>query len=67
MKAGDTIINTTSVTAHRSSPALIDYSYIKGAITTFTRSLATNLTEKASGKCRSTTAGLDATYRIKFR
>lgn len=46
MQAGDCIINTTSVTAYRSSPALIDYSSTKGAITTFTRSLATNLTEK---------------------
>jgi NAD(P)-dependent dehydrogenase (short-subunit alcohol dehydrogenase family) len=43
---GDCIINTTSVTAYRSSPALIDYSSAKGAITSFTRSLATNLTEK---------------------
>lgn len=46
MKAGDCIINTTSVTAYRSSPSLIDYSSTKGAITTFTRSLATNLTDK---------------------
>ena len=46
MKAGDCIINTTSVTAYRSSPSLIDYSSTKGAITTFTRSLATNLVEK---------------------
>ncbi|WPV01457.1 SDR family oxidoreductase [Mucilaginibacter sp. cycad4] len=46
MHAGDCIINTTSVTAYRSSPSLIDYSSTKGAITTFTRSLATNLTEK---------------------
>jgi NAD(P)-dependent dehydrogenase (short-subunit alcohol dehydrogenase family) len=43
---GDTIINTTSVTAYRSSPNLIDYSSTKGAITTFTRSLATNLVKK---------------------
>lgn len=43
LKAGDTIINTTSVTAYRSSPNLIDYSSTKGAITSFTRSLATNL------------------------
>lgn len=43
---GDTIINTTSVTAYRSSPHLLDYSSTKGAITTFTRSLATNLAEK---------------------
>lgn len=40
---GDSIINTTSVTAYRSSPNLIDYSSTKGAITSFTRSLATNL------------------------
>ncbi|QQL49428.1 SDR family oxidoreductase [Mucilaginibacter ginkgonis] len=46
LQAGDCIINTTSVTAYRSSPSLIDYSSTKGAITTFTRSLATNLTEK---------------------
>jgi len=43
---GDSIINTTSVTAYRSSPGLIDYSATKGAITTFTRSLATNLAKK---------------------
>lgn len=46
MTAGDCIINTTSVTAYRSSPSLIDYSSTKGAITTFTRSLATNLVDK---------------------
>ncbi|MCD8742083.1 glucose 1-dehydrogenase [Mucilaginibacter roseus] len=46
LKEGDTIINTTSVTAYRSSPGLIDYSSTKGAITTFTRSLATSLAEK---------------------
>ena len=43
LKAGDCIVNTTSVTAYRSSPNLIDYSSTKGAITSFTRSLATNL------------------------
>lgn len=46
LNEGDCIINTTSVTAYRSSPNLIDYSATKGAITSFTRSLATNLTEK---------------------
>jgi NAD(P)-dependent dehydrogenase (short-subunit alcohol dehydrogenase family) len=46
MHEGDCIINTTSVTAYRSSPSLIDYSSTKGAITTFTRSLATNLAKK---------------------
>lgn len=46
LKEGDCIINTTSVTAYRSSPNLIDYSSTKGAINSFTRSLATNLTDK---------------------
>ncbi|WP_345948115.1 SDR family oxidoreductase [Mucilaginibacter sp. PAMB04274] len=46
LQKGDTIINTTSVTAYRSSPELIDYSSTKGAIVTFTRSLAKNLAEK---------------------
>ena len=46
MKAGDSIINTTSVTAYRSSPNLVDYSSTKGAITSFTRSLATNIVKK---------------------
>lgn len=46
MQEGDCIINTTSVTAYRSSPHLIDYSSTKGAITSFTRSLATNLAKK---------------------
>jgi NAD(P)-dependent dehydrogenase (short-subunit alcohol dehydrogenase family) len=46
LRAGDCIINTTSVTAYRSSPTLIDYSSTKGAIVTFTRSLATNLAKK---------------------
>jgi len=46
LKEGDTIINTTSVTAYRSSPELLDYSSTKGAILSFTRSLATNLAKK---------------------
>lgn len=46
LQVGDCIINTTSVTAYRSSPSLMDYSSTKGAITTFTRSLATNLVDK---------------------
>jgi NAD(P)-dependent dehydrogenase (short-subunit alcohol dehydrogenase family) len=46
MKKGATIINTTSVTAYRGSPKLLDYSATKGAITAFTRSLALNLAEK---------------------
>lgn len=43
MTKGDAIVNTSSVTAYRGSPGLIDYSATKGAITTFTRSLALNL------------------------
>lgn len=46
MKEGDTIINTTSVTAYRGSEHLLDYSASKGAIVTFTRSLALNVAEK---------------------
>jgi NAD(P)-dependent dehydrogenase (short-subunit alcohol dehydrogenase family) len=46
LKEGATIINTTSVTAYRGSPHLIDYASTKGAIVSFTRSLATNLADK---------------------
>ena len=46
MKEGDCIINTSSVTAYNGSPGLIDYSATKGAITSFTRSLALNLAKK---------------------
>jgi len=45
-KKGDTIINTTSVTAYRGSEHLLDYSSTKGAIVTFTRSLSTMLSKK---------------------
>jgi NAD(P)-dependent dehydrogenase (short-subunit alcohol dehydrogenase family) len=37
---GSAIINTTSVTAYRGSPHLLDYAATKGAIVAFTRSLA---------------------------
>ncbi|HEY0058417.1 MAG TPA: SDR family oxidoreductase [Flavisolibacter sp.] len=46
LKKGSCIINTTSVTAYRGSPQLIDYSATKGAIVTFTRSLASSLAKK---------------------
>ncbi|MEI4769144.1 SDR family oxidoreductase [Psychrobacillus sp. FJAT-51614] len=46
MTKGDTIVNTSSITAYNGSPELIDYSATKGAITSFTRSLALNLIEK---------------------
>jgi NAD(P)-dependent dehydrogenase (short-subunit alcohol dehydrogenase family) len=40
---GASIINTTSVTAYRGSPGLLDYSATKGAIVSFTRSLSQKL------------------------
>ncbi|HYD31489.1 MAG TPA: SDR family oxidoreductase [Azospirillaceae bacterium] len=40
MKEGSAIINTTSVTAYKGNPMLIDYASTKGAIVAFTRSLA---------------------------
>ncbi|PLR35434.1 NAD(P)-dependent oxidoreductase [Chimaeribacter californicus] len=43
---GGAIINTSSITAYRGNPKLIDYSSTKGAITAFTRSLSTNLLER---------------------
>lgn len=46
MKAGSSIINTTSVTAYRGSGHLIDYASSKGAIVSFTRSLSGNLAKK---------------------
>ena len=46
MEEGDCIINTTSVTAYRGSKHLIDYASTKGAIVSFTRSLAQNLAPK---------------------
>lgn len=46
MQSGDSIINTTSVTAYRGSEHLLDYSSTKGAINSFTRSLSKNLAEK---------------------
>ncbi|CAM3139723.1 SDR family oxidoreductase [Filibacter tadaridae] len=46
MTDGDSIVNTSSVTAYNGSPGLLDYSATKGAITSFTRSLALNLAEK---------------------
>ncbi|MCG7419539.1 SDR family oxidoreductase [Macrococcoides goetzii] len=45
LSKGDTIINTSSVTAYRGSKTLIDYSATKGAITAFTRSLSQSLAD----------------------
>jgi NAD(P)-dependent dehydrogenase (short-subunit alcohol dehydrogenase family) len=46
LKEGATIVNTTSVTAYKGSPKLLDYSATKGAIVAFTRSLSQLLAEK---------------------
>ncbi|AQQ55160.1 SDR family oxidoreductase [Planococcus lenghuensis] len=46
LKSGSSIINTTSITAFRGEPSLIDYSSTKGAILAFTRSLSGSLVEK---------------------
>jgi NAD(P)-dependent dehydrogenase (short-subunit alcohol dehydrogenase family) len=46
LKSGAAIVNTSSVTAYRGSPHLLDYSSTKGAIVSFTRSLAKGLAEK---------------------
>ncbi|MCC5639152.1 SDR family oxidoreductase [Nostoc sp. CHAB 5844] len=46
LKQGSAIINTTSVTAYKGNPQLLDYSSTKGAIVAFTRSLSQNLVEK---------------------
>jgi NAD(P)-dependent dehydrogenase (short-subunit alcohol dehydrogenase family) len=40
MPAGGAVINTTSITAYKGSPGLIDYASTKGAILAFTRSLS---------------------------
>jgi NAD(P)-dependent dehydrogenase (short-subunit alcohol dehydrogenase family) len=46
MPEGSRIINTTSVTAFKGNPKLLDYSASKGAIVAFTRSLALSLADK---------------------
>jgi NAD(P)-dependent dehydrogenase (short-subunit alcohol dehydrogenase family) len=46
LRAGSAIVNTTSVTAYKGSPELLDYSSTKGAIVAFTRSLSQNLAQK---------------------
>jgi NAD(P)-dependent dehydrogenase (short-subunit alcohol dehydrogenase family) len=46
LKKGARIINTTSVTAYKGSPHLLDYSATKGAIVAFTRSLSLQLIER---------------------
>ncbi len=43
LNPGSAIINTTSITAYKGAPDLLDYSSTKGAIVSFTRSLALSL------------------------
>jgi NAD(P)-dependent dehydrogenase (short-subunit alcohol dehydrogenase family) len=46
LKKGAVIVNTTSVTAYKGSPKLLDYSASKGAEIAFTRSLSQALADK---------------------
>lgn len=46
LKEGASIINTTSITAYRGSPELVDYAATRGAIVAFTRSLSGSLAKK---------------------
>jgi NAD(P)-dependent dehydrogenase (short-subunit alcohol dehydrogenase family) len=46
LREGSAIINTASVTAYHGHPVLLDYSATKGAIVSFTRSLALNLVKR---------------------
>jgi NAD(P)-dependent dehydrogenase (short-subunit alcohol dehydrogenase family) len=46
LRRGSAIVNTTSVTAYRGSPHLLDYSATKGAIVAWTRSLALALVDR---------------------
>ncbi|MCY8869177.1 SDR family oxidoreductase [Bacillus inaquosorum] len=46
LREGSAIINTTSITAYEGDTMLIDYSSTKGAIVSFTRSMAMSLADK---------------------
>ena len=46
LKENSVIINTSSITAYKGNATLLDYSATKGAITSFTRSLSTNLADR---------------------
>jgi len=46
LQEGSAIVNTTSVTAYKGNPQLLDYSATKGAVVAFTRSLSQGLVEK---------------------
>ena len=46
LREGSVIINTTSVTAYKGNPQLLDYSSTKGAIVSFTRALSQAVAQK---------------------
>ncbi len=46
LKPGSSIINTTSITAYKGSPQLLDYSATKGALVSLTRSLSLSLAQQ---------------------
>lgn len=46
LEEGAAIVNTTSVTAYKGSPQLLDYSSTRGAIVAFTRSLAQQMVSR---------------------
>jgi NAD(P)-dependent dehydrogenase (short-subunit alcohol dehydrogenase family) len=46
LKAGAAIVNTASITAYRGSDHLMDYAATRGAVVSFTRSLASSLVER---------------------
>jgi NAD(P)-dependent dehydrogenase (short-subunit alcohol dehydrogenase family) len=46
LREGSAIVNTTSVTAYKGSPQLLDYASTRGAIVAFTRSLPQQLAER---------------------
>lgn len=46
LKRGSNIINTSSVTAYKGSAAMCDYASTKGAIVSFTKTLALQLMPK---------------------
>jgi NAD(P)-dependent dehydrogenase (short-subunit alcohol dehydrogenase family) len=45
-KAGGSIVNTTSITAYKGHPTLLDYAATRGAVVAFTRSLAKRYTSE---------------------
>lgn len=67
---GGTIVNSSSVTAYKGSPGLLDYASTKGAIISFTRSLAQNtefIEKKSARECCSTWSDLDTAYSCNNR